>query len=147
MNSNRFSSAITALVNAFYNETLDKGSCTKCAVGNIVHHSLNKINPELTGFAGEWTKVFMTPIGFTEQITTPDRYYGTSKAVIDSTNYSWQELALVEKAFESNTKQGDLSIDNMYNGLMAVVDVLCEIEGIESTNTKELFSKHSKCTI
>lgn len=56
MNSPRFSSAITVLTTAFYNKTLAKGTCTKCGEGNIVHHSLKKINSELTGFTGESVK-------------------------------------------------------------------------------------------
>ena len=39
--SKRFDSAITALVNAFFNATLAKGNACCCAVGNIIAASSN----------------------------------------------------------------------------------------------------------
>ena len=145
---NRFETAINKLVKAFFDGTLAKGDCTKCAVGNICDNK------------GDWSKVFMTT-GYGSDVN-PELYINNvliksvlgiylvlnPKDTIDKTGYSWEELALVESAFESNTKihatkyykhtEKELMQDQ-YNGLMAVVDVLCEIEGIEATETKKLF--------
>jgi hypothetical protein len=38
----RFKNAIDALVYAFFNDTLAKGTCAACAVGNIVAHGWGK---------------------------------------------------------------------------------------------------------
>ena len=71
------------------------------------------------------------------------------KRHIDASGYSWRELAKIEAAFESMAEyddgDNDINIDqSMFNGLMAVVDVLAEIHEIslETTNeTKKLFVK------
>lgn len=94
-----------------------------------------------------WSNVFLTALG--SQETWPFSYEGETKKVIDKTGYSWRELARIEYAFECATKinnydyrfrSKDAIIQDQYNGLMAVVEVLCEIEGISAQETKEMFS-------
>lgn len=63
------------------------------------------------------------------QILSPRNYSGSAKKQIDATGYSWQELARVEYAFES-AKKGESADDWMFNGLMAVLDVLADIHGV-----------------
>lgn len=64
------------------------------------------------------------------------------------TGYSAQELAQVENAFEKATKlhirdyygQTDTTIKNdQFNGLVAVMDVLCRLDGVDATPYKEAF--------
>jgi len=133
--SDRFNNAISALVKGFFNETLSKGSCTACAVGNICGGDASLAN------------VFMTAWG--QQDFYPHAYNGMTKDVIDATGYSWKDLAKVELAFETSSLiyGGDYHkhtkeeiMQDQYNGLMSVVEVLCKIEGIDTEETKEMFS-------
>ncbi len=137
--SDRFNKALAALVKGFFNETLYKGSCSHCAVGNIVGNS-------------KWSHIFMTPIGGDQEFYAPqnaDAYEGYAVCLkeITKTGYSIEELARVEAAFEKNTYLFKFSketkenlLQDQYNGLMAVVDVLCEIEGIDTKEYKDMFS-------
>lgn len=154
----RFDRTIQALVTAFFQGTLVKGDCRACAVGNIVAHcnqiklNVHKILKDPVNYnkqIGEWRKVFVTDEdGF--QKTRPENYEGLSRIIIDSTGYQWMELAKIENAFEKSTKFYERSytklntveiMQDQYNGLMAVVEVLCEIEGIENPSEyKEMFA-------
>jgi hypothetical protein len=66
----------------------------------------------------------------------------------DVTGYNWQELAMIERAFEGceipvhDPKLGPLKFNInqdqwMLNGLFAVVDVLCEIHGMNTEEKEE----------
>lgn len=165
-NTERFNRAISALVKGYMKNTLAKGSCYACAVGNMIAHSLGKevVNEDYNyswdrqkTISTYWTMVFNTNLEG-EQLIKPDAYikYTPAKKEIDSTGYSFEELAQVELAFERNTKivhtnyykfaeKDPRAIDeDQLNGLMAVVDVLCKIEGIEDPKPyKEMFVKES----
>lgn len=92
----------------------------------------------------------------------PELYTGAAKAQIDSTGYTWQELARIETAFETadcppyytQKETWGWAVDKdsqnaafeawMYNGLMAVVEVLADIHQLdfqEVEAAKELFVK------
>jgi hypothetical protein len=153
----RFDRAIKALVSAFFDETLAKGTCYACAVGNIVAKCIGgKVIKTSNSFTCDidnttWENVFITEMF--RQRTCPENYEINAegcKDQIDATGYSWTELAKVEKAFEKNTiiawkgytdYTKDEIMQDQYNGLMAVVEVLCEIEGIVNVSEyKEMFA-------
>lgn len=133
----RFNRAIAALVKAFFDGMLRKGDCTACAVGNICEGR------------SEWSNVFMTTSSG-RQVLWTEEYTGIAKELINKTGYHWTELSRLEKAFEHNTRisghdylftNQSAIMEYQYNGLMAVVSVLCEIEGIkEVEKVKEMFS-------
>ena len=88
------------------------------------------------------------------QVIEMQYYKGSAQLEIDATGYNVQELADVEWAFEKATKimfhdyhkkRDKRKIDeDQLNGLYAVVDVLCKIEGYDNTvaqETKDLFVK------
>jgi len=148
----RFEGALTALVDSFFNDTLKKGTCVGCAVGNIVAHAqgskvykdenrIGGLSCDINNYA--WSKLFMTSGG--EQMVSQFRHeYG--EELIASTGYSIQELARVEYAFETNTRIDFGSyhkhtkaeqMEDQYRGLMAVVEILCNIEGYNADETKE----------
>lgn len=142
MTSKRHNNAIRVLVNAYFNDTLAKGTCTACAVGNLVADALGaKVNKNLKCSINKmyWAKVFCTSDKY--QSINEENYFGESKKQIDSTGYTWQELARIEKVFEENTIISHVDYDDYseeeisqdkFNGLKAVFEVLCEIEGVES---------------
>lgn len=157
--SKRFNNAIDALVKAYLNDTLAKGNTCACAIGNMIAHSMGRKvmedpDPDYMFTWGNacprWQDVFSTRGNGAQCISVTD-YRGEAKRQIDATEYAWQELARIEKAFENATsihyaarqRYTPAEIDaDQYNGLMAVVDVLCEIEGIaDSTEYKALFAK------
>lgn len=152
MASKRFDNAISALVKAFFDGTLGKGNCCACAVGNICAAAINEKPSLKFGYIGnsmKWRFVFVT-FSSEGQREFPSGNYKYQEGIdlINKTGYSKVELMKVELAFELNTKidwkkypLADKSeiMQDQYNGLMSVVDVLCEIEGIESAEYKKMF--------
>lgn len=145
----RFDLAINALIGAYMKGTLAKGATCGCAVGNIIA-SANALTIEKqvgmwtwsNGRLSSWDKVFSTHSNGTQDINS-GAYLGSAKEEIDSTGYSWQELARIEHAFECTTqiwfnKYAKLPIEvietDQYNGLVAVFGILCELEGIADAN-------------
>lgn len=151
----RFTNAIDRLVKAFFNGTLKKGNCVACAVGNICASSAwaNLFMTVIDVKAQEAKQVEAGPfeilvlnsisgVGKVPIMSKNDFYFKNrieAEKIVRSTGYSQQDLMKVEWAFESNTQILYEDYDNVnkeeimedqYNGLMAVVDVLCEIEDI-----------------
>lgn len=143
----RFNKAYDVLVQAFFNGTLAKGDCKCCAVGNIVAGAYGATIEIHEGTATcsminhLWKALFCTSWGIQAKRVP---YYGKTyieEALysIEATGYSEEELAKVEYAFETNTnihiedycKNSEQDIlEDQYNGLCAVFDVLCELDNI-----------------
>lgn len=153
----RFKNAIDALIYAFFNDTLAKGICTCCAVGSIVAAGFGrKLNSAVAVYNDNgtpnsaWGRAFRTN-QFSRQVF--EKAYFSDPEVLECvipTGYSILELARVEKAFEENTEIDWINYprftkeeitQDQYKGLLAVVEVLCEIEGIQDpTEYRELFT-------
>lgn len=151
-----FHKTVGILVSSFLNDTLRHNDCCACAVGNIIAANINAkvISPpdystnEEDFFSIEgcewrrngqeiipvWDDLFVTSNG--QQIVDQKMYRGWVKKQIDVTGYKWQDLAKIEHAFEC-ANFGESKADWMFNGLMAVVDVLCEIHGMNEEEKKE----------
>lgn len=151
----RFKNAIDALVYAFFNDTLVKGNCKACAVGNICAWSYGyKVDPYAPGIkVAEIDGVAVRHDDWAELVwkwMDSDLAQKKGRILLSRTGYSELEMARIENAFEENTRIGDEEypmkskseiMQDQHNGLMAVVEVLCEIEGIQDpTEYKELFS-------
>jgi hypothetical protein len=152
-----FEETVNVLVKAYLNDTLVHGACSACAVGNIVSASMGKVALRMpgtsTGFDPHywadgskihWWDVFST--SSRRQRIDAKQYYGDAKEEIDSTGYTWQQLSRIEFAFESADGNASNYQDEtwMFNGLMAVVDVLADIHGIDlqaKESAKALFVK------
>jgi hypothetical protein len=152
-----FEHTVNILVQAYLRGELAHKICSACAVGNIVAAALGtrpkKIdNPTVfdnNQFEnGEFTEWFNSMHG---------SFYRNTKQ-IEATGYSITELKRIEMAFEAAPGQppnenGDfdgiypgLTTDPvwMFNGLMAVLDVLAEIHNVdlsEKESAKSLFIK------
>lgn len=98
----------------------------------------------------EWNEAFVTCEGEPQYINEFKFDDCRVTACVDPTGYSVIDLAKVENVFENNTKihiseynfrsKEDVEQDQ-YNGLMAVVEVLCEIDNIEDVKFyKEMFT-------
>lgn len=150
-----FDNTVGILVKAYLEGTLLKGHCYACAVGNICAAALGKqvvgvvrsensdaidANWSGSGHYAMWRYVFMTRFG--KQDCNEDAYESLAKQEIDATGYTWQQLARIEYAFETAGKGFNEAAE--FAGLMAVVDVLADIHGVDLTTTtaaKALFVK------
>jgi hypothetical protein len=155
----RFEKAYNALYNAFMNNTLAKGSYRACAVGNIVADAMGgNVYKEKSGFEygcnvinSWWSEMFITTHCGQSITTTRQNLDVTDyrKRIKNLTGYTWKELAKVERVFEQNTKinhqryceysEKDI-MEDQFNGLMAVMDVLIKFDNVEEGNKcKETF--------
>lgn len=140
-----FENTVDILVKAYLNGTLTHGDCEACAVGNIV------------GGHREWKLLFYTDpsngkrsinsnCGLTGLELRKKRYEALK--LVSASGYTVKQLSAIEYAFETaprKCKHQDGKNDEwMFNGLMAVVDVLAEIHNIDLTakeEAKKLFVK------
>lgn len=138
-----FEKTVDVLVKAYLNDTLQHGNCAACAVGNMVADALNcKVSYDEGDFIWIRNKAEVQPIWDDVFVTSgdyhrrsPENYTGWPKRQIDATGYTWQELARIEYAFEVSDRGGS-NDEWMFNGLMAVLDVLADIHKVDLT-TKE----------
>jgi hypothetical protein len=152
----KFFDTVGILVEAYLNGVLMHGDCAACAVGNIISA---KLGCKITSFDNEfgepfyawkrgghrltplWGMVFVT--GATGPVLNPKAYMGNCKLQIDASGYSWQDLARIESAFEraaNYNNEGELLNDRedaVFNGLLAVVDVLSEIHHLDLSTREE----------
>jgi len=156
-NKEKFYSTVNILVRAYLNNTLAHGRCSACAVGNIIADSLGVTIqlPDLDWSEGVpyWNRVFVTAkfygphrenrlhegYGILTQVKVASNYMGEAKFQIDSTGYTWQQLARIENVFETTPLD---EADRMFEGLMRVVDVLTDIHQMdleECKTAKKLF--------
>lgn len=131
-NKKKFEHSVNVLLKAYLNNELEHSNCIACAVGNLIRDSMGIS-------CSYWSNVFMSAFGV--QRININEYTGLAKIQIDSTGYTWKELAKIEFAFE-NANVGKSEDDYMFNGLMDVIDVLADIHEIDLSTvkeTKELF--------
>lgn len=156
----RFKKAYDSLVRAFFEGTLAKGTCMACACGNIVADAcgvfitkeefdehikmVNKGSP-LYDFP-KYAEVFNLWIDGTTMCNGPG---------VPKTGYTEEEFRKIEIAFEYNTKIVFSSyshydeqeiLEDQYNGLCAVVDVLIKLDKCkeDGTELKKKFREHPK---
>lgn len=156
--SERFNKAMKALTKGFFNGTLRKGDCAACACGNIVAAALNielvTTRDLKTGFLDDWIDSKTGTFWYTALINLDEEeadhlYITAGEQEIEKTGYTPQEMLLIERAFELNTEiplydihnYSDQEImDDQYNGLCAVVEVLCKLEGYDPEEYMDYFS-------
>lgn len=156
-----FDHTISILVQAYLNDTLAHKLCTACAVGNLIGDAMGtkQVVSDYTsctefdcwkyenGEYAHWYRVLCD-----EPVL--DEAYEIGLRQIKSTGYSVEEIKMIENAFEEapgdpgagrGMFRGRCTDPNwMFNGLMAVVEVLAEIHGVDLTqkeSAKMLFVK------
>lgn len=128
----KFNETVDILVKAYLNGALRHGDCNACAVGNLVGARLGA-NKKMF-----WPYIFMT--SRTGETLFDDSAYVTNSEAreeVDSTGYNCRQLARIENVFELSAcydefqdQVGD-KYEQMFNGLMAVVDVLADIHKVD----------------
>lgn len=110
----RFEEATTKLYNAFNKGTLDAYNCKACAVGNLVGH-------------GNWA-MHTNNLRSMEGMT----FYKPPS----HKDYNEEELFNIERTFLQKFDAGNIDGRNkeaQFNGLMAVIDYLAELDNIQVT--------------
>lgn len=129
----QFEKSMDVLVKAYFNDTLEDKNCQACAVGNLVcsamgykYHcsemGLLDTGKRMNWFAG----LYRDPIY--------DFDANNLEKELDAIGYSLDEVRKIEKSFEQGAAYGDI-----FAGLMAVLEVLAEIHGVDLT-AKESFA-------
>lgn len=168
-----FEKTVDILVKAYLNGTLLHGNCYACAVGNIIAASTgrqyrkikSKKDWETLAYNGEPSlyevgksckELELWPSVFSCISSDKINYHHITDKLqneFNSTGYTVEELFQIETAFEKAENRGYISWDQdtpynndqwMFNGLMAVVDVLAEIHNIDlkqKDEAKALFVK------
>ncbi len=156
-NETLYNKTVDILVQAYLNDTLIHGNCFACAVGNmvasnmgfqfVVDNSTNH-NPHRLGW-GEgyfYSSNNIKPTWFDMCGPYGGLEYESPKALeqIKSTGYSFEELIRIERAFEVSDR-GNSKDEYMFNGLMAVIEVLDQIhentDTVITETTKRKFNK------
>ncbi len=147
----RFDRAIKALVQAFFNDTLISVDCRACAVGNMVAYGkgekLQKCSIPWIGFetkSGYDNGAWYT---YLHRCSDYQNYHDQAVDNISATGYSAEQLLMIEDCFMDacrvnsyiNKHSKSEIMEDQFNGLMAVVDVLCQIEGLDSQEYKKAF--------
>ena len=154
----RIERAIDVFLDAINKGTLAKGKCSACAVGNLVAHGIGmEIDPirlicvDIGGFNTNnthWGDLFCTVEGrqFMFDIN-PDSH--DAMANIKSTEFTFEELAKIEFAFETSTQingvrykyhtKEEVRADQI-KGLEAVIKVMLEFDD-QKLDVKEIFTK------
>lgn len=150
MNRPTFEQTVNVLVKAYLNDELKHGDCEACAVGNIVHaagfprYHTGDNAPMREDSCGSWKAVFVTLAGKQRYNYWSDPLLeAKGLKMIEATGYTIKELARVELAFET-ADDGHSDDEWMFNGLMAVCDVLADIHGVDLSvkeSAKLLFVK------
>lgn len=148
----RFNKAYDALVKAYFEGTLAAGTCSACAVGNIVAAGQGGTVEKFINYDHAPVYVCDSDNHFWScfLLQAPDKYQDLYLKSI--TDYSWDELAEIESAFEHHTKikyffyhehDEQKVLEDQFNGLCAVVDVMCKLDGIDSPmEYKDKFREH-----
>lgn len=142
-----FRNTVDILVQAFFNETLAAGSCSACAIGNILAESND-------------TEVVRSDDGGFGWAADKDAAWVSSRAIgqVDvhpelDAPYSTEELTRIEAAFERAVQLDHLEyaqypdsavVEDQFRGLMAVVDVLEDIHDVEeeTEDVRDQFRNH-----
>jgi len=150
----KFHHTVNVLVKAYINNTLEHQNCYACAVGNIIADACGySYKPAKAKYQTiKWSHV---PGVYYSGVDQPNHWYDFIRyqdiddkdriiREINSTGYSVDELNSIEWAFENAPGEFDPDADWMFNGLMAVVDLLADIHGIDlkaKEEAKALFVK------
>lgn len=130
---NRFTRAVDILVEAYHDGTLERRSCSRCAVGNLLGNTywslLFHTNPMETRWMFEeyWGDVEMT-------VDSADVDYaygkGADAILIESiyeSGYSIRELALIEQRFETVGRETGSDLKALYS----IVELMASWEDLD----------------
>lgn len=151
----KFDHTVQVLVQAYLNDTLEKGNCQACVVGNLIAYasgshyiganSNGALQLQAVPRVVDWLEAICTDENGIQEVNK-EVYFACPeiRAAFDSTGYSFEQLTFIEHAFESNNGDWLRATDSkrQFAGLMAVINALADIHGINletATRAKALF--------
>lgn len=161
-----YKKTVDILYKAYFDDTLERGNCYACAVGNIIAANLGREYEVGNGrsrqrlfwsgflpYASDWVeRAADTRIPNWFKLIYHEDNYDHEQAMLEikSTGYSISEVRKIEQTFESAPTrwEGYTVEEEMFNGLSAVLDALAQIHEVTdndliTTNSKR-FSDHYK---
>ena len=134
INLEKFNHSVNVLLKAYLNNTLQFGNYCACAVGNLLADAVGAklVIVERINFKDK-------DIVWDNSVWTGSEWYaddeGYGDDLILQSGYSKEQIIKIEKSFEKSRKHFGTNIhdEDMFNGMMSVVDVLAEIHGIDLT--------------
>lgn len=142
--SARFDLAIQKLYSAFHNDTLNPECCKQCAVGNILNNTdaWKHLSDEHGSLALNYVGVVNQKFGKKFQGFTPLELLQIEATFLKGCGYSLPLHHHGEKPENPQNK------DILFNGLCAVVEYLCKLEGINNImDYKALFDHKQQLQI
>lgn len=124
-----FDNSVSVLVRAYLNGTLQHLNSCACAVGNLVAAAGGYKYQKLGNGSYWWTDKF-------PDWRHPKERGQDAEKQFDLVGYSYQQIRKIELAFEGQNRIWYPERDedeNTFRGLLAVVDVLAEIHGVDLT--------------
>lgn len=144
-NSNRFDEAIKKLYLAFHNDYLHPECCKQCAVGNILDNKdyWKHLSDDHGSLKLNYTGRVHQNLGRRFNGYTPLELMQIESAFLEGCGYELPLHYKNRKPLDSSEK------DMLFNGLCAVVEKLCKLDGIDNImNASELFNySNSKSNI
>lgn len=136
----KFHDTVGILVKAYLNDTLEHANCYACAVGNLVAAKRGYTfdsNKEWNGGRKKLANWFEgVSMGEVILLRKDHNAFQQYKAI----GYTQKQVAIIEYAFESVNFDKD-----GYKGLMAVVDVLAQIHGVDLSVAQSAKLQFVKC--
>lgn len=121
-----FENSVDVLVSAYLHDELEHGDCAACAVGNLVKAQCGTFDSS----SFNWYDFAI--VKRRNSALYSEKNIQFAKDQIKATGYTIKQIIAIENAFERASPCGDY----MFNGLMAVVDVLADIHQVD-LSTKE----------
>lgn len=144
INETLYNRTVSILVDAYFKDKLRHGDCCACAVGNLIAANMNySITPIVDDEKERWLDENKNRMPYPGEhgwgnviLNRQPIRNDLVKRQLHATEYSILQLILIEDAFEFRyIEYKDIPKgDHMFNGLMAVIDVLDEIH--ENNNTE-----------
>ena len=147
------------LYDAYFKGILFHDCCVACAVGNLISKANNYTVIEMADGESkwidskgnivneDWTLVLCTPkkkpFKKQRQYIHLENFNELAQQQILSTGYNIGEFSRLEYAFESAPK-GKSEDEYMFNGLVAVIEVLSKIHEVEEDTQIARFKNHYK---
>lgn len=136
----RLEQALIKLYNAYHNNRLNPEDCTACAVGNILdnHDSWKHLSDEHGSLKLNYVGRVHQNLGRKFNGYTPQELLQIEKVFLEACGFKTPLCSYNQKPIHPTSK------DNLFNGLSAVVNQLCQLDKIDNVmNYSKLFEQEN----
>lgn len=129
----RFRKSVDVLATAYLRDDLRAGRCGACAVGNLIAAENDSLGESWDNPGMGWHKDLMRFRGTDRRHIYDSDHFGLSDWLEE---YTAEELHRIEATFEKRTPLVHREDFDYFDALMAVVDTLFEIHGVEDEDLR-----------